>query len=419
MMANASAIVIVIDRLGAGFLGPYGNTWSETPAFNRLATESCLWENCFAEAPSLDGFYRGVLFGRHPLGTASDAEGEGIIERIAAAGVRTVLVTDEPELDQHPFIRGFTDRVVVPTAAAVSAAEAVEDTQAAHLFAAALESLEQLPAPYLLWIHLRGMSGAWDAPREFRERFADEEDPPPPEFTSPPDRRLTEDVDPDEILGMNQAYAGQVMLNDLCLSTFLDAIQGNSQMTDTLLMVTSPRGYALGEHGGVGPSGDGLFEEVTHLPLLIRLPSAENAMHRSQRLVTPSDLFATLGHWFAIESIQSSRSEGLLTGRAAEAERRFLVLTHEKDRALRTKSWLVIQSMGDGEQSAGEALGPVGTQRCYVKPDDRWEVNEVGNRRGDIVELAVQAIAAFEESARSNRQFQVGELGSSLLESAE
>ena len=44
------AIVLVVDRLAAPFLGPYGNTWLDTPQFNRLAASSMLMEHALIES---------------------------------------------------------------------------------------------------------------------------------------------------------------------------------------------------------------------------------------------------------------------------------------------------------------------------------------------------------------------------------
>ena len=51
------AIVIVFDRLGAGYLGPYGNTWLDTPAFNQLASESMVLEHAIADSVHLATLY--------------------------------------------------------------------------------------------------------------------------------------------------------------------------------------------------------------------------------------------------------------------------------------------------------------------------------------------------------------------------
>ncbi len=62
-----NAIVIVVDRLGAGYLGPYGNTWIETPSCNRLAARSVLFEFALADAVDLATVYRSYWQGLHAM----------------------------------------------------------------------------------------------------------------------------------------------------------------------------------------------------------------------------------------------------------------------------------------------------------------------------------------------------------------
>jgi arylsulfatase A-like enzyme len=401
-----NAIVIVIDRLGAGYLGPYGNTWCETPAFNRLASEGILWENAFVDNPTLKGFYRALTSGAHAL--ESSPVPQHLIQQLAAAGVHSVFVSDDPELDKLPFSHEFSERVSVPHVGRRSAAESLDDTQTAHIFAAAMESIVESQSPYLLWMHLRGMSDQWDAPREYRVRFADEEDPSPPDFVDPPDKLLPQEADPDEILGVNQAFAGQVALIDDCLATWLEALSALPNSKDTLLVITSPRGYPLGERGGFGASTDGLHEEVLHVPLLIRVPHRELAMQRCQALVYPSDLNPTLRNWFGVTNHPPATTERdllrLIDPR--ESQREFVVSTFHDARSLRTKAWFVTH------------VGDKPTQ-CFVKPDDRWEVNEVSNRRSDIVDHGLQALRAFEQAASENKIDELPKLPAMLLEAPE
>ncbi len=63
---------------------------------------------------------------------------------------------------------------------------------------------------------------------EFRNHFADEDDPEPPAFVQPPERLLNAGFDPDEVLGLVQAYSGQVALVDQCLGMLLEAFDGNA-----------------------------------------------------------------------------------------------------------------------------------------------------------------------------------------------
>lgn len=408
-MSPRNAIVIVIDRLGAGYLGPYGNTWIETTTVNRLASESMLWQNAFADCPTLEGFYRAVSSGRHALATQPPSSRQLLMDSLTAAGVNTLLVTDEHQLAKQPFAEGFGQRISVPTVSSQTAADSLEDTQFAHTFATALECLDHLPSPFVLWLHLKGMAGTWDAPREFRERFADEEDPTPPAFVKPPDKLLPPDVDPDELLGASQAFAGQVALCDLCLATFLDSIHQLPGIENTLLIVSSPRGYPLGEHGGIGPCSDGLREEVLHVPLLLRLPQRSHAMRRFQALVYPADLHATLRRWFELEAGDENQ-DGFNLLNAADAPevviRECVVSTYAKERSLRTQAWFMRHVADQPAQ-------------LFVKPDDRWEVNEVADRRADVVEEGLQALAAFEELARADRLGDFPKLPAALVSPAE
>ena len=63
-----NVVVVTIDRLGAGYLGPYGNTWIETPSFNRLASRSLLLETTIAASPELASTFHSYWSGTHPLG---------------------------------------------------------------------------------------------------------------------------------------------------------------------------------------------------------------------------------------------------------------------------------------------------------------------------------------------------------------
>ena len=401
-----NVIVIVIDRLGAGYLGPYGNTWCETPAFNQLASEGTLWENAFVDSPSLKGFYRGLMTGAHSLMSAPGSD--HLIAQLSVAGVHAVLVSDDPEVDKLPFSQEFAERISVPAIERQRAAESLDDTQTAHTFAAALDCLHELKSPFLLWLHLKGMAGPWDAPPEFRDRFADEEDPRPPDFVTPPDKLLPQDVDPDEILGVNQAYAGQVALIDECLSTWLEAFSKLPSHDDTLLVVTSPRGYPLGERGGFGASTDGLHEEVLHVPLLIRVPQGRWRMQRSHALVYPNDLNPTLRQWFgpADQPSLTFASDLLRVMDRRELPREFVVSAFQEGRSLRTPSWFVTHV---GDKPA----------QCFVKPDDRWEINEIASRRSDVVEQGLQALRAFEQAASEQKFDAIPTLPAVLLEAPE
>lgn len=289
MPSPNSAIVLVIDRLGAGFLGPYGNTWLETPGFNRLASLSLLCEHLLATSPDLATTYRSYWH--------ASAESPSLPQLARQAGCHTVLVTDDETVANFPGAADFDELHLVKTEPAKRPAQEVEETAFIRLLDAAVTQLEawkQADQPQLLWIHARGMNGSWDAPLELRQQFADEDDPTPAEDVEPPQERLAKDHDPDELLRISHAYAGQVAVVDSGLQAFLQAIDELPQRESTLFAVTSPRGYPLGEHLRLGECDQALYGELLHVPCYVRFPQNEGALLRTQDLCQPADLFSTL-----------------------------------------------------------------------------------------------------------------------------
>jgi arylsulfatase A-like enzyme len=388
--AKRSAIVLVIDRLGAGFLGPYGNTWLDTPQFNRLASRSLVCETVLADSPDLALAYRAWWTGRHALEPAADSR-LALPQLAKEAGLHTILLTDERAVAEQRDAVPFAARTGQWMESSGSAASELQETETGKFFLAAIDQINALREPALVWLHCRGMSGPWDAPSEFRQQFADEDDPALPDFVQPPEQILPDNPDPDELLGFVHAYAGQVALVDACLGSLLDALDESPLADQSLLAVTSPRGYPLGEHRWIG-GDEALYGELLHAPLLVRLPDGAGALARSQRLVQPGDLFATLTDWLQLSSSSPPGwAQSLLPIARGEsaAARELAVSTTPRERSVRSPAWFLRESVADD----------VTRRELFAKPDDRWEVNEVSSRCGDIAEQLAAAADQFQQAA--------------------
>jgi arylsulfatase A-like enzyme len=379
MPPASNIIVIVVDRLGSHWLGPYGNAWVETPAINHLAAESTLWEFMVSDACDLPTLYRGYLTGQ-PAWRSIDEVGPTLPQLASAAGYETLLVTDSAEVAHHPLASGFEHIDLLAWQRPARTAAQPSETRVAEVFTAAREALAgSSKVRKLLWIHAAAMNAAWDAPYELRERLVAEDDPQPQKFVAPPVLELAKNYDPDEMLGIVQAYAAEVASLDDCLSTLLESLREASDPENTLLIFTSPRGYPLGEHLHVGSPGDGLRGEVLQVPLLVRFPGGAGKLTRVGDLRQSSDVF---------EIVAAQLSE--TTSEARHPVRDVIVACGQDEIAFRTAHWFFRQS-GMGDERRAE---------LYAKPDDFWEVNEVSARAADVV-------AAFEELAdwvRSNRE---------------
>jgi len=380
-MPVTRAVVLIIDRLGAGFVGPYGNTWLETPNFNRLAAESLLFETALTDSPDLPSYYQSVWTGRHALHHLGDLAAVPHVLLSEPIGHR-VLLTDEARVAEHPLAAAFAERHLLPAAPATMSAESIEQTGLFEFFDAARLLVEQSTQPGVVWLHARGMSGPWDAPLELRYQFADEEDPEPPTFVDPPSAVLKGIHDPDLLLGYGQSYAGQVALADMCLGMLLEALAEHPLAHETMLIVSSPRGYPLGEHGRVGDAEPALFSELLQVPLLVRIPEQQPA--RVRRIIQPAELPGLIQRVFRNRlgdgPVDENTDELLAVTPGGVA-----YASGPGQRAIRTPAWFLRESQVEGASRS----------ELFAKPDDRWDANEISSLCGEAVELLAAVLARF------------------------
>jgi arylsulfatase A-like enzyme len=386
-----NAIVLVIDRLHAGYVGAYGNTWIETPSLDRLAFQSTVFDQCLIDGPRLESLCRSYWLGEHPLCRSQSGDDRPPLpDLLANAGVTTTLLTDEPAVARHPLARTFDAAVSIDLPAQSRVAGRIDETHLAGCFARIVQWLESAREPFLLWCHLTGLDGPWDAPLEFRTRYVEQDDPDPPDWAEVPCRMLPEDYDPDELLGITQAYAGQVSLLDLCLGAVLQFLDDDVIGQRTLLILLSARGFPLGEHRRVGAYDQALHAELAQVPLLIRFPDSSGQAVRAQSLVGPGDVWATLlDCWAVAAPPQGPPAASLVPLAREEVESihdRLCLVDEVGQGAIRTPAWY----LRDAEKA-----------ELFYKPDDRWEVNDVADRCPDVVNALRQAFAQYREALRS------------------
>lgn len=371
-------------------VGAYGNSWIRTRRLDRLACESFVFDQALIDSPQLARLYRAYWLGvpggcKETLATG----GTSLLHLLSASGWHTSLVTDEIEVASLLAAADFAERIVVEPPKGNRTAADESQTQLARLFAAATTWLQTASEPFCLWVHAQGMGGAWDAPLELRNQYADDEDPKPPRFVSTPNRRLPDVFDPDELLGIVHAYAGQVTLLDRHFGAFCDALDESAAAPNTQLTLLGARGFPLGEHLRVGPCDEALYNETVQIPWLMRFPDRLGSLARSQALARPADLPGTLLEWLGLDGRRLGTPcvpslLGIVRGEF-DAIREAMLMVSRHDRAIRTPAWHLRQP-------------DAGPPELYAKPSDRWEVNEVARLLPDIA-IGLQAALAELEQA--------------------
>jgi len=386
-----NGICLVFDRLHSGYLGAYGNTWIETPAVDRLASQSFLFDQALIGTPDLNRLYLSYWQGRHALYPNGLPGNEpSLPATLHERGVTTALLTDDPLVARHPLAVDFDDIIDIDPPWECRGVEKIEQTHFAQCFLQIIDYLQSAREPFMLWCHLAGLGTTWDAPLSFRRAYRDEGDPDPPHGADVPEQILAEDHDPDELLGIVYSYAGQISLLDSCMEAFLEFLKDFKASEQLLLAVTSSRGFPLGEHRRVGPCNEALYGELVQVPLMLRFPNEAGAAARSQTLVDPADLWATFSEWWQNETPPASPAAVSLIPVVRQDIRairdRLCIIGQGDERAIRTPAWY-LRAASEGE--------------LYVKPDDRWEVNNVSTRCLEVVECLQDALVQYEQAVRA------------------
>jgi arylsulfatase A-like enzyme len=401
-MSARHAICLVIDGLRAAALGAYGNTTYPTPQLDALAARGVVADWLWGDATQLEDFYRGLWGGVHALRPAGDST--RVLSELDTAGVRQLLLTDEPWLadltGRWAQGRNNADTADLSEPAETTApapAADLEATAIGQFFTSAIEQVTEQFAEWqaeggarssVTWLHCRGLQGAWDAPQELREQYWEEGDPEVATGLARPEGCSACD-DPDQLLEFRVAYAAQVAVLDACVGALLAAIEELLEGQETLVMLTGARGFALGEHGTVGPACTDLLSERVHLPWLIVPSGSHGPLPRLGSFSQVADLSQTLLDWL---DVQGTAADGRScvpwwSGEPYTHRTQAVSIGSDGQRSLRTPAWLL-------RQRADQTL------ELFSKPDDRWESNDVADRCPEIVEQLREELAEFEKELR-------------------
>jgi arylsulfatase A-like enzyme len=346
-------LVLDVPGLHLGYLGCYGNDWIATPNIDRLASESVVFDRHFFDVDQPSPFaWTGhqplPRTGPHVTEPASCSNAPTLAEILSSHAVSHELIVNTEAVS----IASLHD-VVAKTRSALSAGRV------------------------FIWARWPSLVPPWRLPAELLDSYCEEDDEPWPD---PPVGRLE---NPDDLIALQNTYAAVVTYVDAQIGQVLDAAREPSDRADTLICLTAPHGIALGEHGVIGRARPSLHEELVHLPLVMRLAGGAHAGARVGGLTQPVDLFptfleclgitppATHGHslWPLIRGDRDQRRPHACSGaRAGEAV----------EWSLRTQEWAFLLPATAVDTSRRPQL--------YVKPEDRWEVNDVRQHHLDLVE---------------------------------
>lgn len=346
----------------------------------------------------------------------------------SANGYHTLLLTDFPLSEIASYKNDFDEIIVVDEPICDHPVRKVEQT---HLFACFSKLLERLKAseasylkektitacdeetvkPLFVWAFLKGMRSVWDYPPSLRlEQQEDAEDPLPYPGTAVPflsepawlnDKiNRAAQIESDQILALTESWKAGLALLDRGIDSVRKSLAKNEESDSTLLIVVGLRGFPLGEHGRVGfpdlrsSQPQTLFySEDFHLPLMIRFPQSVGATVRSDALCGPEDVYHFLKAFLLTNQASDSGLFQLASEERESLHQHLLIVENDAtsvNRGIITTDWYLRQTDFSSSATPKEPKSlykevPI-YYELYVRPDDRFDVNEVLDRGAEAVD---------------------------------
>jgi arylsulfatase A-like enzyme len=393
-------LVIIANGFHLGYLGCYGNDWVATPALDRLAAEGIVFDQHYSDRPDARGAHHAWRTGNYsfPGSGAPFDRSEltnyslDLLRLLESAGIATVLIIDREQSKE--FASGWSNVYELPA----SQEKRVTVEQTLETILAAVDALAD-HEDWLLWVETSALMPPWSIPDQFLETYFDneEEGAQPLNPLADPIPGFVDKNDDELLIRLQRTYAATVSYLDAGLDALFEELQARSFMEKVMIVVTTDRGLPLGEHGIVGFHRPWLHEELIHLPLLVRMPDSAEAGRRISVLTQPVDLMPTVLDAFG-RPIPQCHGHSLLPLIRGEKDslRSYacsgLQIDDACELALRTKEWGFILPLQT------TPADPPRIAQLYVKPDDRWEVNNILSHHMDWADNLERILREFVEA---------------------
>jgi len=296
-------LVVVFDALRADHLSQYGYALPTSPGLDRLAETGSVFLHAYAPTSYTTASTASIVTGQSPLrhgtrrqGSRLDASVLTLAELVSAEGFTTRGISFNPVVAHATgFAQGFDDFVERERGSPFNLYPDIE---------LGLERIrgwlaEPGTGPHFVYFQPMNTHGPYLVPeasqtvllgRPPRAGFRYYDEPMKQILGGHIERRA--EVTPDYVASASERYDTAIRYSTDALGAFLSELERADLYDDALIVVTADHGDELFEHGGFS-HGYSLYEEVIHVPLIVKLPRQRSGRRIATR-VSVMDVFATV-----------------------------------------------------------------------------------------------------------------------------
>lgn len=378
-----NVILISLDTTRSDRLTPYGAERDNSPNLARLAEESVVWTDCWAQSTSTGPSHRSLFTGQyvHRHGMHDNfyhSQAYSLASLLKAAGYTTAAFTGGGFLrESFGFDHGFDEFVgISPEGRSTRGMKSLD-----LVLPRVHDWLDRRPQdrPFFLFVHGYDPHCPYWPPEPYRGSYSNW-------YRGGLD--LSAACGHDEFNELSAGGAlgedGRRLLNDLYdasiasadeqLGVLLERLRREGLLDDSLLIFTSDHGESLGEHGWVGHIR--MWEEQIQVPLMIRFPGGEWAARRDDA-VQHVDVLPTILDALGLELPPGAQGISLMPfvrGEAATLEERMRLCKFAGREAVRfgKQYKLIFRRQG----------GDIVDQELYDMILDPWETQNLLQKDG-------------------------------------
>jgi arylsulfatase A-like enzyme len=362
-----NVLLITNDQLRSDCLGAMGNRVIRTPNLDRLASEGTIFEQYYAQCPQCVPSRGAMHTGRYPHTnrTPSNAyrlpDTELTLATILGKQGYTTAVVGELPLAPTNLMAGFQQAAAGFTeyqASLLGAGYALQGVahaaaiKKAFFAGRAIDFLRShRDKPFFLHVNYRRPHHPFDPPAPFDKMYANATFPashkrdgemknkPPGQQRAIENsvgfdlRTLTEG----DLHRVKSYYYGMISENDKYIGKILDHLRTSGLEDRTIVIFNADHGEMLGDHGLLFKGGY-FYDEVVHIPLILRAPGKVTAGKRVKALAEQIDLVPTVLELLGMPQPAGMQGQSLLTGKPRKA----VHSEFSNIKMLRTEDWKLV-----------------------------------------------------------------------------
>lgn len=291
--SRLNLLLITIDTIRADYLGYHGNPDVKTPNIDRLASSGVAFMRHIAPSQCTNPSHASILTGLYPAfhgvydnQTRLASEAVTLAEVLNKKGFATLGAVSAHHLNpkNSNFAKGFDDFLECKP-------YELKAQERNKKFFKKLRSIAD--RAFFAWIHYFDPHGDYSPPAPFDTIYpvSSQFKPvkPLPSMNLGKEKMITL-VDPDEIIPL---YKGEITYLDHHIGRLMDFLFDLGIQNNTLVVLVGDHGESMTEKG-IYFCHAGLYNPVTHIPLIISLPGSIPEGLEVNNLTSSVDIFPTV-----------------------------------------------------------------------------------------------------------------------------